>query len=111
MPLPVAFWGLDNQAHSDRLGRYPDTTYAAVNDRPDALDVGFELALGDTCRLAPDAPKILGLTSAGDGAARTGLLSSKVANTRHTSPRDLDCTRPLWAVKPDRPKQASILRS
>jgi len=53
--MVVAFWGLDNQAHADGLGRDFNPYDTAIYEGPDLLDVGFELPFASAGYLASDA--------------------------------------------------------
>ena len=72
---PVSDRRFDEQAHADRLGRDLDSADLAVDDGPDALHIGFELALRNPRGLSADAAEVLGLTLTGDLITRTGFLT------------------------------------
>lgn len=84
---PVALDRLFHEPHANGLGGNSDSADFSVDDRPNALDVGFELAFGDAGRLATNAAEILGLTLAGDGPAGTGLFTSEIADSGHIQTR------------------------
>src|SRR5205814_694580 len=87
--LPASLDGLDDQAHFDGLGRDFDANRFAVDDGPDALQIGPELAAGDAGGLDADAAQVFRLSAAGDGVARAGLLAGKMTNAWHSKQTSL----------------------
>ena len=81
--FPVAAFGLDDQAHLDRLGTDLDPDDGAVDQGADLLNVRLELPGGDAGDLRADATEVLGFATMGNLIAKGGLLTGKKANARH----------------------------
>ena len=80
--LPGAFRRLDDQTHLDGLGGHLDPADRAVDDGPNALDVGLELPLRHAGRLDTDPAQVLGLTATSDRTPGTRFLAREITLSR-----------------------------
>ena len=85
--LPVAFGGLDDQAHANGFRGNLDAADPSIDECADALDVRLKLTFGDAGRLAPDAAEVLRLTLPRDRPPGAGLLPRKITYACHATPR------------------------
>ena len=87
LPCPAIFatQRLNYQSIADRPCSRFDANGTTINNRPDRLNIGLDLALGNTTGLEANASLGLGTTSIMDLSTRRGASTAELADAWHVN--------------------------